>query len=354
MAEISYSTIQRTSRISAVLTAIGSLIVLVSLYSSYRQTQKAKQELDKLEYQTRAKRVQKDELEKEVSRLSKQAQAYSTVLNDVVSTNPQAAKTVARSAESSPSIAQSIPRLFVHSRDSNNLALAETLARNLRSQGFIVSAPDILSSSFDPTKAETVFFGTNAATQQDLQAIAKALIASGVSQEAIAAQQDIYNKHPPRTYAVYLPLNTSGTRSNPDVETNLQKLTNRELAAKAEDLAERISGRMHRCFDLRDAEGSEYNRLQTAKSESRPLEQQEKAQQSYRDSEVMVESYVKETRTIYAAQVTPYAFEIERRLYGPSAPFTDPMTIQPKYAKDCDYPTALGTALNVLALKLPK
>jgi cell division protein FtsL len=197
---------QRKLLVAVVLSFVAIVVAtMASLIINYNQTMQAKRQLALIEQQTQAKKNQLRDLDREITLLSRQARDYKIALNDVVSGNQEAARVLTKTVESSSNIAQSIPRVFVHSRGIKNKELALKVAQNLRLQGFIVPAPDDNSISSHVSQAEIVFFQSDASTDTDIELIRKALVSSGIPPEIIWQQQDVGHLHPPRTYTIYLP-----------------------------------------------------------------------------------------------------------------------------------------------------
>ncbi len=203
--------LRKQSRIAAASTALASLLVLGSMIWSYRQTLSARQQLHTIQDQTAHARAdlveleqKRQELQKKIQQSEATANTLKIALNGVVTGNSQATKKLDEIASQNSAVAQAVPRIFIHR--SNNKEVAEQVARKLRLSGFIVPAPDIISSG--PKRVEIVYFqGTNdPQVISDVEAIKEALRATRPELEQVWVQEDINHKqHPNRTYVLYLP-----------------------------------------------------------------------------------------------------------------------------------------------------
>ena len=201
--------LRRQSRIAAALTAFASILVLGSLFVSYNQTVQAKRELQNLQVQVSNAKSELSTLQEESSTLKKEngeleenIKGKLRALNDLYQ-DPRAASVLNQAALANPAIANAIPRIFLHSNGNPNKDLMEKVATSLRLKGFVVPAPDDVSINGNPTALQIVT--NHAVDESDMSLIEQALAANGISNVPTISPFPPGIRHPPRTYAVYLP-----------------------------------------------------------------------------------------------------------------------------------------------------
>jgi hypothetical protein len=206
--DINYDELRKQSRIAAGLTACASVLVLGSLLWSTWETRNAQRELNAIA-------LQKAALQKDIWTLNSQVQSIkfqkekleradagqSAALNALVMDDAKATKALNEVAQSNALVAQSVPRIFIHQKDSKELAL--NVAQKLRSLGYIVLAPDEME---DGDGTRIVYFNgpDDPETIADVQAIKQAMKDSNPAFSSIWVQLDNRHRHPNRTYAIYV------------------------------------------------------------------------------------------------------------------------------------------------------
>lgn len=125
--------------------------------------------------------------------------------NSTGADSPQASKAPADIMNSSPELATAIPRVFIHMNGSSNVALAESIRKALKTQGFAVPIPDSIPPINGRVAAARLhYYSEDAYSKADLMKIQAVF-----NSEKIALISTWIPKPPPptppaRTYALYL------------------------------------------------------------------------------------------------------------------------------------------------------
>jgi len=124
---VDLAVLKRQSRISAILTAVGSLVVLTALASNYVMYRKEVSVADTL-------RSERDRSQQ----LSSQLQATQSALNAFIGKTPNAQTGIDLAIASQPQLAREAPRVFLEYPVDQQEKIAENAATALRQSGFTV------------------------------------------------------------------------------------------------------------------------------------------------------------------------------------------------------------------------
>jgi hypothetical protein len=229
--------LRRQSQLAATLTAVASIIILVSLIFSYRQTIQAKRDLSQLQAEVENKKDEKERLEREIKELEEQKTALVTLTNGVVSKSPNAAKFVKETVAASPSIASAVPRIYIQTPRPTASSMPfdpKGLSSRLRSAGFIVPTTEIVSSDSAPDKTQLRYFSDGPTAQKDVNSIADILRSAGLKVQPTLVKTLPGASQPlPRTYEVWFGKSDSSKR-------DFSQFSNAQLAELAINLAMKL------------------------------------------------------------------------------------------------------------------
>jgi hypothetical protein len=193
--DVDLQQLRRQSIISALLTAIASILVLGSLFWSYRQTIAAEKKAEAILEDANQK---KSSLEADIRNLQAQKNAYQATLNATVTQEK-----LNSFLSQNPSIASSMPRLFIETADPNQQNLAGKAAVALRAAGLTVPTPHVVQANFPP-KTELRFFYNDEQATKDVQQIQQILAGLSITANAqlvkLKPDQDL---PPPRQYELW-------------------------------------------------------------------------------------------------------------------------------------------------------
>jgi hypothetical protein len=173
--DIDLDHLRRQSRISAALTAIASILVLGSLFWSYRQTLAAEKKAQEILADASKKKAA---LDADIANLQTQKNALQATLSATVT--PEKLNSF---LSQNPTVASSIPRLFIETGDPGQQELAGKVVTALRAAGLTVPFPHVVQANFPPATELRFFYNDEQATQ-DVQQIQHVLTGLGINANA--------------------------------------------------------------------------------------------------------------------------------------------------------------------------
>jgi hypothetical protein len=194
--DVDLQQLRRQSIISALLTAIASILVLGSLFWSYRQTIAAEKKAEAILEDANQK---KTALEADIKNLQAQKSAYQATLNATVTQEK-----LNSFLSENPSVASSIPRLFIEIADQSQQILAGKAAVALRGAGLTVPTPHIVPQANFPPKTELRFFYNDEQATKDVQQIQQILAGLSITANAqLVKLKPDQDPPPPRQYELW-------------------------------------------------------------------------------------------------------------------------------------------------------
>jgi hypothetical protein len=173
--------VARQSRIAAVLSFVGGIVILSSFWWSYQhlrsttlELQKINEEITDKQIELHAKEVEAARLDQEIIALRNQKQAYAVLLGGV---SPDALE---KALHKHPQAAELVPRVYIRIAAQAQSDLAQRVAKGLRSKGLLV--PGIEPEPDDKSSNETQlrYFSHEDENDSDIRSIQMSLAQMGI------------------------------------------------------------------------------------------------------------------------------------------------------------------------------